>query len=261
MMLVQPKILRQALGLRARGVLHVGAHRAEERELYSNVGWGPVAWVEVQPSLVKLLEERFSGSDDRVFEGCAWSETGLRLDLNLASNSQSSSVYLSEMHSAYYPEIEFTDKLTVATVRLDELLPEAIEFQFVNLDIQGAELEALRGLGQRLQAAEVVYCEVNREFLYRDIPLVSELDAYLRDFRFIRCFTVWTHAGWGDAVYVKARSRPHELFLKTVMPIVFTILKFFADMRNSQKRQTRLVLDFLVALKRRFSRVRPSLTE
>lgn len=256
MMLVQPKILRQALGLRANGVLHVGAHRAEEHELYSNLGWGPVAWVEVQPPLVKWLEEKFSGSDDLVLEGCAWSETGLRLDLNLASNSQSSSVYLSEMHSAYYPQIEFTDQLTVLTVRLDELLPETFEFEFVNLDIQGAELEALRGLGQRLQSARVVYCEVNREFLYRDIPLVSELDAYLRDFGFIRCFTVWTHAGWGDAVYVKARTRPHEIFLKTVMPVVFRLLKLFAAMRDSQKRQTRLVLVFLVALKRRFSRAR-----
>ena len=40
------------------GVLHVGAHLAEEALDYETFGWTPVIWVEAQPNLVQALNSK-----------------------------------------------------------------------------------------------------------------------------------------------------------------------------------------------------------
>jgi hypothetical protein len=79
------------------------------------------------------------------------------------------------------------------------------EFDFINIDTQGAELAVLRGMGKMLRQLSIkaVYLEVNRSELYQGIPLVRELDAFLLAEDFVRVHTVWTDADWGDALYVK----------------------------------------------------------
>lgn len=182
----------------------MGAHLAEESVLYGSANWGPVIWIEAQTALAEDLMERFQGSADRVFQACVWSESGIPMSLNISSNSQSSSVFDLGTHSQHYPEITYSRSESHTTVRLDEVLPVDTKVDFVNLDIQGAELQALKGLGSILSGVRVVYIEVNREELYVGIPLVSDVDEFLGEAGFYRVFTLWTHANWGDAIYVRA---------------------------------------------------------
>lgn len=185
-------------------VLHVGAHLAEESEMYASANWGPVIWIEAQTALANHLIERFEGSPDQVFQACVWSESGIPISLNISSNSQSSSVFELGTHAEHYPEVNFSRIESHTTVRLDEVLPAGTKVDFVNLDIQGAEVEALKGLGSYLADVHAVYIEVNREELYEGIPLVSDVDDFLGLEGFQRVFTLWTHANWGDAIYVRA---------------------------------------------------------
>jgi len=188
----------------------VGAHRAEELESYRKSGFGPVIWVEAQESLIPLLTQRTLNSDDQVFQGVAWSKTGEQFSLKVASNSQSTSVFDFATHSKHYPHITTIKTLHATTTRLDDLLPSEAKFDFVNLDIQGAELEALMGLGRLMVSTKWVYSEVNSEELYSGIPLVGEIDDFLKSWNLIRLVTVWNQAGWGDALY--GRRHPCALF-------------------------------------------------
>lgn len=206
-MLIDGQVIRHLLPRQRSelSVLHVGAHVAEESELYQRLGLGPVTWVEANPKLASALPTRGIGQHDSVYCGAVWSVTGLQMELKVTDNLQSSSLLELAEHTTYYPEIEVSELLAVTTIRLEDLIPET-SFFMINLDIQGAELEALRSLGRLLKDVRVIYTEVNREELYEKCPRVEEIDQWLDSHGFKRIITAWTPHGWGDAVYVRRVS-------------------------------------------------------
>jgi FkbM family methyltransferase len=183
-------------------VLHVGAHEGEEAKVYGELGLGRVTWVEANPSLAEKLGRSEIGERDRVYCGAAWSTTGLKMQLLVTNNVQSSSLLKLGKHKEYYPHILIDDKIKVETTRLDDLVPPT-KFFVANFDIQGAELHALEGMGSLLDSIRVMYLEVNREELYENCPLVSEIDFWMKSRGFRRVMTSWTPEGWGDAVYTR----------------------------------------------------------
>jgi FkbM family methyltransferase len=198
--------MRKWLRVAPSGVLHVGAHQAEELPMYRRARFGRVIWVEAQDSLIAELREKVVGSDDLVYQAVAWSKTGVEKRFSVTNNGQSSSLFPLAEHLNFYPHIIETESMIVKTERLDSLLPISESFDFLNFDIQGAELEALEGLGERLDEVNWAYLEVNKRMLYEEIPMVSEIDRFLEARGFRRIFTKWTEMGWGDALY--ARPEP-----------------------------------------------------
>jgi hypothetical protein len=92
----------------------------------------------------------------------------------------------------------------VITKRLDEVIDDHDDISFVNLDIQGAELDALKGLGLMIHKVKWIYSEVNREEVYEGCAKIEELDDYLAKFSFKRIATRWAYGtGWGDALWIK----------------------------------------------------------
>jgi len=213
-MLIPPSQLRRLFSVRPSGVLHVGAHKAQEFRDYHQNSFGKVLWVEAQENLIPELVNKVCGAGDAVFKAVVWSESGVQLDFNVANNSQSSSLFDFADHKDFHPEVSFLSRHSVMTIRLDELIPRSETFDFVNLDIQGAELEALRGLGKRLEAVRWVYCEVNWSPLYEGIPLVGEIDEFMEAQGFTRVVTVWRPENWGDALYVRSRGTISDKWLR-----------------------------------------------
>ncbi len=72
---------------------------------------------------------------------------------------------------------------------------------FLNVDLQGAELLALKGMGDLLKHFDHAYIEVNERELYKGCPLVGEIDAFMAKAGFVRKETVMTKHFWGDALY------------------------------------------------------------
>ena len=65
-----------------------------------------------------------------------------------------------------------------------------------------------------LEYVDVIYTEVNVKHLYKDCPLINEMDIYLNSKGFIRIREVILPYGWGDALYVKGkliRNKPNKL--------------------------------------------------
>ena len=126
------------------------------------------------------------------------------MELNITSKSASSSLFTLGTHAQTYPDIKIVEKRKVLTSRLDSILSVDDHFQLVVLDIQGAELQAIEGLGERVKDVNWIFTEVNRKELYQGCSLVEDLDGYLRNLGFSRYFTAWDkRAGWGDALYVR----------------------------------------------------------
>ena len=75
----------------------------------------------------------------------------------------------------------------------------------MKLDLQGAELMALRGAARLLEHARAVFLEVSFVPLYKDAPLFDEVDRFMTDRGFRRhgVYPSDQPHNWGDALYVR----------------------------------------------------------
>ena len=201
-LLISVKDLSVFWRVRTNGVVHVGAHAAEEQTDYEKFGFGPVLWVEAQPNLAQELNARIQ-PPSRVVQALIWDVSGEDMTLKITNNSQSSSLFEFGTHQFDHPDVKVVNEIVLKTVRLDEILPEVFSFNFLNIDIQGAEYQALNSLGGSLGRFDYVFLEVNRGQVYKGIKQVKEIDRMLALSGFSRVATVWTQASWGDALYIK----------------------------------------------------------
>ena len=71
------------------------------------------------------------------------------------------------------------------------------------MDVQGYELEVLKGSTDILLKVDYILCEVNRAELYKNCPMVEDIDSFLNEYGFKREITSWDGYTWGDALYTK----------------------------------------------------------
>jgi FkbM family methyltransferase len=194
------------------GVLHVGAHECEEREAYHHLGLkdSDIFWVEGNSDIVTRVQKNL-GNSVQIYDALVSDQDGKEVDFIITNNGQSSSILELEEHKVEHPHVWEVDRYKKATTRLDSLIPREIsgtfdKVNFLNLDIQGAELLALKGLGKYLDQMDYVYTEVNAKPLYTGAVLLPELDQFLQQKGFRRVETNMTHYGWGDAFYIRADS-------------------------------------------------------
>jgi hypothetical protein len=78
------------------------------------------------------------------------------------------------------------------------------------MDIQGSELLALLGANQIIDKLDVIYTEINYDYVYEECALINEIDEYLNKHNFIRFATKIVNDDhgkpvWGDALYVQKK--------------------------------------------------------
>jgi FkbM family methyltransferase len=98
-----------------------------------------------------------------------------------------------------FGHIENTEQ--VKTKKLDDIEDLPL-IDFLKMDIQGAELMALRGASDSLTFAKALYLEVNEKELYKGCGQIEEIDTFLAPYKFKRVLTKMTSHGWGDALYI-----------------------------------------------------------
>jgi len=201
--------LLRAHGITPRGVIHVGAHQAHELEDYLRMGFSKILYIEANPALIPGLRAKAQPHGGKVIiVHAAASDTDGTVRLRVTSMDQSSSILPLAQHKDIYPSIREVSQVEVRGRRLDTLLAEeglrAEDFNVLNLDIQGAELMALRGAPNLLTGIEALNTEVNLQELYKGAGLLGELEKFMGKLGFGRAamVTPW-HPSWGDAFYVR----------------------------------------------------------
>jgi hypothetical protein len=122
----------------------------------------------------------------------------------VASNSQSSSLLAFGTHLKSYPNIFNAGKIVVQTKRIDMLITGSEIPNFINLDIQGVELEAIQSLGKLIDKVDYIYTEVNWKEVYINCTKIRDFDSYLDALGFKRISQRrYLREGWGDALYIR----------------------------------------------------------
>jgi FkbM family methyltransferase len=191
-----------------KGILHIGAHEMEESKDYLKRNIGNIIWIEGNPELVNDGFSRISDSPNQmILHGLIYSEDGIDKEFKITNNSQSSSILDFGKHKEYHPHVSFVKSIQMHTTRVDSLLlKNSINtgtFDFVNLDIQGVELQALKGFGKYLDQVKYIYTEINTGEVYKGNDSLEDMDIFLEDLGFKRVETEMTPFEWGDAFYIK----------------------------------------------------------
>jgi FkbM family methyltransferase len=225
-MLIPVFELLEDFNVKPKSILHVGAHLAEESTEYDKHFNVPAVWIEAQPNLCKELRKSLNPKTNSVIEACVYDKDDELLKLNISSNSQSSSILHFGTHAETYPDVTVTEIVTIRTKRLDTVFQDKAIPDFINLDIQGVELKAIKSLGVLLEKVQIIYTEVNKRDVYRGCDLIEEVDNYLEIHGFKRAATRWwLGAGWGDALYVKNSFPPRNY--KQIVRGSFRLFKFY----------------------------------
>lgn len=200
--------------IQCKGVLHLGANWAQEAQSYASQGITEVIWVEALPDVALLCKEhvaKYPQMKSTVLQACLSDTTGQEVNFNVANNEGQSSSFLEfGSHRQHHPTVRFVQNIKMTTFRVDDLLAmnelKVGPGWFLNVDLQGADLLAIKGMGELLAEFAWAYVEVNREELYKKCPLVGEIDDYLAQFGFVGVEEKWTGNQWGDKCYKRKKE-------------------------------------------------------
>lgn len=204
-MLISFSQLRRKYNMNISGIIHIGAHYGEEISEYIRNGIQDIIVFEPLKCNFEVLEENLSDLNANI----SGYQVALGNDEKMVSmyvsdnQQQSSSILKPKLHLQNHPTVGFPTVEEVEMVKLDKYMDETSSFNFINMDVQGYELEVLKGGAETLKHVDYVYCEVNRDEVYEDNAYVEELDEFLLQYDMKRVETFWQGGIWGDALYVR----------------------------------------------------------
>ena len=232
-MLIDLNLLLKKYKITCNSIAHFGAHHGQEVDSYLKNNFTEIHLFEPQSSCFSILQKKFGQNKAITLHNFALGSQSETSVLNLGSgDGQASSILKPGLHAELYPYIEFTESENIEIKRFDELGLSNI--RFLNIDIQGFELEALKGCEKFLvNKIHYIYTEVNRKHVYKNCTLIQEIDEYLEKFDLVRVKTRWWNilTPWGDAFYIKRKrlSVLQKLNIKLVrlLRIEFLIFTFY----------------------------------
>ena len=203
-MLIPLHTLVQKYKIQFRGVLHVGAHECEELKDYEKyLQRNKILWIEALPNKVQLCQHLYP---DVLIRSAIVSDAIEKVKFYVSNNGQSSSILEMGLHKMFHPNVHYIGYFEGETQLLKNIICDyEIDYNFLNFDIQGAELKALRGMEQYLSKVDYLYTEVNSDYVYKGCALITEIDEYLKQFGLERVETKWCgEVRWGDAFYIRS---------------------------------------------------------
>lgn len=208
-MLIDFSYILKKYNIKPTGVLHIGGSHAEELEAYFLNNIDRMIWIEAIPEVFEKMISRLESYPWAIgINACIADVDGNEVDFHITNNEgQSSSMLGLALHREYHPEVEVVKTIKCITQTIDSIIEkkgfDLTYYDFLNIDLQGAELLALKGMKNNLHKIKYAYIEVNEQELYTGCPLIEEIDNYLLSFGFYRAETKMTGCAWGDALYLR----------------------------------------------------------
>lgn len=210
MLIPLDKLIRK-YNIPIKGIIHIGAHQAEEADVYEYNGYKNVIWIEGNEELMPFLRTKLSNFPSQKVYLALVDVEEKEITFNITNNAQSSSIYDLKEHLEQYSEVVIKKQVVCNTIRLDSFLKQnsinKLDFNFLNLDIQGNELNAIKSLGADLKYFDYIYTEVQITELYKNSHNIYDIDTYLFNNGFKRVETDLKYKSWGDAFYIRTKNK------------------------------------------------------
>jgi FkbM family methyltransferase len=217
-MLIDIRNILSKFDIKPLGVIHLGAHKGEELNLYKKLNVKNILLYEANKKLINYLKLKSAifnflfNMNIKIINKVIYDKKSI-CKINITSNSQSSSILDLGIHKELYPDIVKKEEVLVEGNTLDDEFSNfhnINNYNFLNIDIQGAELLALLGAQTILDKLDIIYTEINYDFVYKNCALVLDIDNLLKKYNFVRYYTSDVKnkkniSVWGDAIYLKKK--------------------------------------------------------
>jgi FkbM family methyltransferase len=217
-MLIDIQNILNKFHIKPLGIIHLGAHKGEELKLYKKLNIKNILLYEANKKLINYLKIKslifnfLFNMNIKIINKVIYDKKSIS-KLNVTSNSQSSSILDLGIHQELYPNIVKKEEVLVEGNTLDDEFSNFYNisnYNFLNIDIQGAELLALLGAQTILNKLDIIYTEINYDYVYKNCALVSDIDNLLKKYNFVRYYTrdVKNKKNipvWGDAIYLNKK--------------------------------------------------------
>ena len=214
---INPVFARHMDKARIEVAFEIGSRDARDavaiRDFY---GVPRVYCMECNPEAVDLCKKTLAGEDNiSLVEKAAWRESGPLTfypvvksyrDGNEERNIGASSCF-PESGDYVHREKFIQEEITVDAVRLDELCCELAvpAIDLICMDVQGAALQVLQGLGEKLKDTSYIITELEVSPIYKGQSLLPEVAAYLHGHGFRQVAVNMQFPEYGDFLFVNEK--------------------------------------------------------
>ena len=163
------------------GVLHLGAHTGQEINKYEQLGL-KVIWIEANPEIYARLRENLSAiTNQKAYCALLSDQDGRELDFYISSGDAGSSSIYEFGKDLGYPDLTMISSIKLESHRLDSVLnlEDLSDFGHWVIDVQGAELEVLKGAESSLISCRSMFIEVSTREVYIGGTSYNELRSFL----------------------------------------------------------------------------------
>ncbi len=185
---------------KCKGIFHLGAHRGGEAEIYD---WfqKKVIWIEANPKIFEDLEIKIMQFiNQSAYNYLISDKNDDNVKFNLSNNDQaSSSIFnfgdLSSGKKSLWGDknLQMTESINLPSISIDHFVKkEKIDiknFDHWVLDLQGAELLALKGGIKSLEDCNSILIEVSTGDVYKNGAKWDDIKDYLNKKNFKECWS------------------------------------------------------------------------
>jgi len=203
-----------SLGLaKPQGILQVGANTGQEIDYFLQNGIAHAVLIEPLEAPFQVLSARTAAIPGYMpVNVLCGSQDGQEVDFHIATNNgESSSMLKPARHLADYPWVQFPETVRITGFTLDRVVatvksmhPEiAQSLDLLFMDVQGAELQVLKGASATLHQISYIYTEVGLGGGYEGDTDLLDLMHYLKAWGFSLYELEIIETGWGNALFIK----------------------------------------------------------
>lgn len=195
-------------------VMQIGAHKAEEHQIWITLGFKEFIYVEPIPEVVRYLEEKFKEDSSVKLKEVAVSDSQKDLTFYVWSPTYiSSSKELTVNSLELSSDFKFVKTIRVPTITLDSLIAEnRIIPSMLVIDVQGSEFEILEP-SRLLDQIPIVLIELLYDELYINQADAYEIKSLMSRKGFVLAVESFDETGkWSDAAFLNSnfiKKRPH----------------------------------------------------
>lgn len=162
------------------------------------------------PSLVDILKKKYSNRNNVVIHQKALGSKNAEGNFKVMKYHCASSFFEPTIAAKSYHATEYSEysEIEVHIQRLDNCFLSDPFPDILKLDLQGYELEALKGCGPLLHYLRIITTEIEFVPIYERQPLFGEIDRFMQEngFYLFNFYDLWTlkdgQIETGDAIYL-----------------------------------------------------------